>query len=367
MIRITGAGNPQVPPCVSSGVRVARRWSTVGIVGALCAWGAAALSSPPALPDTLAATGLEGDRVSGLERYAPVYPLWTDGAAKRRWVSLPAGATIDASKPGAWVFPAGTRFWKEFSFGGRKVETRYMEKRADGTWAYASYAWNEAQTEAVRAPDRGLRDHAAIDDDTRHHIPGVVDCKVCHEATGRDAVLGFSAVQLAPARDPLAPHAEPFEPGMLDLAALIADGRLAAAPADLATSARIAARSPRERAVLGYLHANCGTCHHPDDEAASVGLWLRTEPGTGASTQLALRSAVGQRSRIDVAGVAAGQGLRVAPGNPDHSALVQRMESRHAVLRMPPLGSERVDREAVALVRAWIAEDLPSSREDARH
>jgi cytochrome c553 len=322
----------------------------------LGAWGA----GEPAAPGTLAATGLVGEAVPGLSRYAPVYPLWTDGAAKRRWVSLPAGASIDASRPGAWVFPAGTRFWKEFAFGGRKVETRYMEKRQDGTWLYAAYVWNEAQTEATLAPAGGLRDHADVGEGVRHDIPGVADCGVCHEAAGRDAVLGFSAVQLSPERDPLAPHAEPFDPGMLDLDALVAAGRLSPAPADGAAAAGIAARTPRERAALGYLHANCGGCHHRDDEAASAGLWLRVAPGDAPGAHDVLRTALGQASASPVEGVPGGRGQRIAPGDPGHSALVQRMESRHPLRQMPPLGSERVDREAVALIRAWIAEDLPA-------
>ncbi len=31
--------------------------------------------------------------------YSPQYPLWSDGALKRRWISLPLGTTIDASNP----------------------------------------------------------------------------------------------------------------------------------------------------------------------------------------------------------------------------------------------------------------------------
>ena len=47
---------------------------------------------------------------------------------------------------------------------------------------------------------------------------------------------------------------------------------------------------------------------------------------------------------------------RIAPGNPDASMLLARMDSRHPVLQMPPLGSRIVDAEAVALLRRWIAE-----------
>src|SRR5688500_3760998 len=74
--------------------------------------------------------------------FSPQYPLWTDGAAKRRWISLPPGSAIDASDPDAWVFPRGTRLWKEFSFGGRRIETRYLERMADGQWLYAAYEWS---------------------------------------------------------------------------------------------------------------------------------------------------------------------------------------------------------------------------------
>jgi hypothetical protein len=37
--------------------------------------------------------------------FAPQYPLWSDGATKRRWLSLPPESTIDASEPDAWKFP----------------------------------------------------------------------------------------------------------------------------------------------------------------------------------------------------------------------------------------------------------------------
>ena len=53
-------------------------------------------------PPTLQETGLYADfgtfRVDPRHlAFAPQYPLWTDGAAKRRWISLPPGSAIDAS------------------------------------------------------------------------------------------------------------------------------------------------------------------------------------------------------------------------------------------------------------------------------
>ena len=49
--------------------------------------------------------------------------------------------------------------------------------------------------------------------------------------------------------------------------------------------------------------------------------------------------------------------LRIEPGHPERSALVQRIASRYPALQMPPLGTALVDEEAVELLRRWIAGD----------
>src|SRR5262249_22313719 len=94
--------------------------------------------------------------------FSPQYPLWTDGAHKSRWVRLPQGARIDARNIDKWVFPVGTRFWKEFAFNGRKVETRMLWRSSADAWSYAAYAWNDAQTDATLAPPEGVRDVAEV-------------------------------------------------------------------------------------------------------------------------------------------------------------------------------------------------------------
>ena len=96
--------------------------------------------------------------------FSPQYPLWSDGATKRRWVRLPAGSQINVADLEKWELPVGTKFWKEFSFKGRKVETRFLWQTRKDTWVFASYAWNEAQTDAVLASENGIAD---IADDRR--------------------------------------------------------------------------------------------------------------------------------------------------------------------------------------------------------
>jgi hypothetical protein len=293
--------------------------------------------------------------------YAPQYPLWTDGETKQRWVALPQGSTIDASDPQAWRFPAGTRFWKEFSWGARRIETRYLEKRRNGAWVFATYQWNDDQTEATLAPAAtGVTTQVEVAPGQRHDIPSVGDCRACHEAQNRDPVLGFEALQLSPERDPLAPHAEAPPPGSLDLAALLKEGRLKNAPLSWRTAAPvIAADSPRARAVLGYLHGNCGHCHNDRDALSSVGLSLRAElAATSMANQPVMRTALGVLSKFQLRGVAPHDAFRLAPGDVERSAVVVRMRSRDGLSQMPPLGSKVVDTVALELISAWVREDL---------
>src|SRR5262245_37071710 len=178
--------------------------------------------------------------------FSPQYPLWSDGAAKRRWIHLPPGTSIDASRPDAWEFPRGTKLWKEFSHG-RALETRYLELGADGAWRFASYVWNADGSDATLAPANGLRDLPTSGaPGARYSIPSENDCRACHEAAPVP-VLGFSALQLSPDRDPLAPHAD-ASAAAVNLTTLTARGLLRNLPAEL-QAPRIVASSPAERAA----------------------------------------------------------------------------------------------------------------------
>jgi hypothetical protein len=333
----------------------ARASAALAFAALACARGA------PAVPRRLSETGLYADLATHAVRpenlpYDPQYPLWTDGAEKRRWIFLPPGSAIDASQPDAWVFPRGTKLWKEFSFG-RRVETRYMERAADGSWIYASYVWDDEGRDAALAPTRGLARAAAIRPGVAHDVPGLSDCKACHQGRATE-VLGFDALQLSPDRDPLAPHAAP-DPGGVDLPALVARGLVRGLPGELlARPPRVAARSPRERAALGYLYGNCSHCHRADGPLAPLGLALEIGVATAPGGAPALLTAVGRASRWRLPGAEAGQTLRIAPGAPERSALAARMQAHGPLARMPPIGTSLVDDDAVRLVDAWIREDL---------
>jgi hypothetical protein len=270
-------------------------------------------------------------------------------------MSLPPGGFIDASNPDVWQFPVGTRFWKEFRFG-RRAETRFIEHTPDG-WQFASYVWNDDESEAALAPEFGIRQSVPIRDGVRHAIPSRQDCRACHEA-GPVRALGVSALQLSPDRDPAAPHVEAPPTGAVDLAQLIARGLVRGLPAHLTTAPRIAVATPTSRAALGYLHANCGSCHTGAGEMASLAFALNyTFEARGGSAPPALLTAAGKSSLFRVSTLP-DIVERVRPGYPDASMLVTRMASRNPAIQMPPLGTRLVDEEALALIKRWIAEDL---------
>ena len=271
----------------------------------------AASPLPAHLRDTgLYAAGREDEIAAAVLPFSPQYPLWSDGAEKRRWIRLPRGTRIDARDPERWMFPVGTRLWKEFTLG-RRVETRMLERTCAG-WRFATYVWTEDAS---------------------------------------DAVLGFTALQLSSDRDPGAPHARKAHPEV-HLEDLLARGLLLGLPAALqATPPRIPAASADERAALGYLHANCGVCHNRHGPLAGIGLDLLQALSEGpASVERTRASALAVRALRPVHGAE----MRLDPGKPEHSVLFRRMGARDALDQMPPLGTEKPDHEALALVERWI-------------
>jgi uncharacterized membrane protein len=290
------------------------------------------------LPQRLSETGLfapgQTERLAdGMREFKPQFELWSDGAVKRRWLSLPAGEPIDTSNMDNWVFPTGTQLWKEFVVDGVRVETRLLRKVGAGAedWVAQAYVWAPDGSDAVATPS-GKNDVLG----TAHDVPAAGECMACHGGR-KSFVLGFSALQLA--------YDAP--PDQLDLDALIAERRITRAPA---VSPSVPGDSTA-RAALGYLHANCGHCHNQDRPAASASrcydpdneldFWLKTSELTTVARTAAYRS---------------GRGVAFEPGQPQSSRMIELMSERGFLKQMPPLGTEHVDARGLAVVKRWIAE-----------
>lgn len=286
-------------------------------------------------PTHLSETGLyqEGSLsalADGVMAYEPRYVLWSDGADKARFLYLPEGSTIDTSDIDGFVFPVGTKAWKEFSLDGVKLETRLLWKTDDG-WVQVAYAWNEAQNDAV-ATTRGAKNVLGTD----HDIPQRVACRSCHDGA-EDTLLGVSAIQLA--------HGG----AGLTLDQLEQDGWLSDAPPD-----GIERPDTLEWNALGYFHANCGTCHNPRGEAwdrvDTMDLWLRVAELDDITSTRSYETTVGvlpeQAMGDDTA--------RIAAGAPEDSMIITRMKLRGDDLAMPPIASELTDDAGVGVIEDWI-------------
>ena len=321
------------------------------------------LSETADVPRRLAETGLYADGILGTihprnRAFVPQYPLWSDGLSKSRWVYVPPATDIDARDEHAWEFPVGTKFWKEFSLAGRRIETRLLWKASDARWVAVTYLWNEEGSEAVLAPEAGVLAVVEAGPGRWFSIPSRNDCTACH-GTKPTSPLGFNALQLSPDRDPNAVHGEPLAADALTLTELVQAGLLRGARGDLAANPpRIRTSTPAGRAVLGYLAANCGMCHNGSGEIAAMGPVLRhrelVEDGDAV-----VRRLIDQRTRWQLPGATDGDTVLVSPGAPNRSALLARMRSRSPSSQMPPLGTAVRDQEAVDLVTRWIATELP--------
>lgn len=296
---------------------------------------------PAGPPQWLSETGLyAADGVTlaeGVRPFTPRYPLWTDSAAKERWIWLPPGTQIDATDPDRWQFPPGTKLWKEFTRDDVRVETRLLERRPDGSWWMVAYQWNDDQTDAEARPD-GVENASG----TPHDIPSSVQCEACHvQSSAR--VLGFGALQLNHAGDGLT------------LSKLLDENLVSPAPAALPEPPGNA----EQAALLGALHANCGHCHQPTAPArfrTDLELWLPLD-----KLDDGLEGTPFYQSTVDVPVSLTDQSpgdttLRIAPGSSSQSALLLRIsqEYRNTSYQMPPLGTEESDPDLVSALTAFI-------------
>ncbi len=287
---------------------------------------------PPKVPDTLAETGLykdfaAGTLADGVVAFDVNFPLWSDGSEKSRYLLLPPGTTIDTSDPDHWTYPKGTKSWKEFRVGGKRIETRFIEKTGEGSWGfrYVAYAWSEDQKSAVAARD-GVKNALG----TTHDIPSQEHCDQCHSGT-RDGVIGPGAHQWSGRYD--------------KLGALFAKVPAAVEPPGTGVV----------KDVLGYLHGNCGYCHSDQGrwaDARKLRLRLRIADTVPAETPTYRTLINVDMAHADVSG---NPYIGVVPGNPDKSHLVMRMERRDQIWDMPPVGSEAVDTAAMVRIREWIS------------
>ncbi|TXH91007.1 MAG: hypothetical protein E6Q78_01280 [Rhodoferax sp.] len=358
-------------------------WRCAILVGALVgAWAQAAT----ALPDQLDAYGVlrsDGKQLTlrgNTLVYSLASPLFTDYALKFRTITVPPGAKVGYRADGVLDFPVGTVISKTFFYakdpqkpGGwvqgmapigesidlakyQLVETRILQRDADGNWLANAYVWNEAQTAATlrrigQSIPAQLRDQASGQTQSFDYgVPNARQCQTCHAV---NATVGQAGIQ------PIGPTARflnhPYTYDDLtqnQLERMAAMGLLDGLPANASERPRPVAYADPQSASLeqrarAYLEINCAHCHHALGDARQSGLFT-TLQASGSSLGLCKQH------------VAAGSGganmtYDIVPGKPLQSLLVHRMEATSGQAMMPRVGRSLVDAEGVALIKAWIS------------
>ncbi|MDB5307851.1 MAG: hypothetical protein JWO38_2053 [Gemmataceae bacterium] len=309
----------------------------------------------PAFPRTLTETGLfasvrDHTPAAGLIPYAVNVPLWSDGAAKDRFLVLPDKGKVVFKEQGQWEFPVGTVLVKTFLMNTdlekpkemRRLETRFWVHNPRG-WEGYTYLWNEDQTEGNLLADWPLTREFEVKTDSgpvkrEWYFPSRSDCQACHTQNG-GFVMGLNTRQLNRMHEygkvkdnqiqvfeRLGIFSGPLPMPVRDLEAF-PDWQAKAAPE--ATLAR------------AYLDANCAMCHSPGGRGHAGGA------GMNMRFHVPLREAFPGKTNW------------LTPGDPARSILLKRMTTRHADPQMPPLATNRVDEEAVAVIREWVKQ-LPA-------
>ena len=283
---------------------------------------------PFVAPTRLSETGLYSEistrtLAPGVLPFTPRFESWSDGARKERWLLLPEGQQIDTSDMDNWVFPIGTRSWKQFERDGRVVETRLLWKLKDGAdgWFEMAFVWNEEGSDALASPD-GQPDANG----TLHDVPAQKACGSCHDGV-RDVLLGPSAVQLSRSggNGPLTEWARA--------------GRLSHPP----EGEFEVPGNETVQAALGYLHSNCGGCHL-DGNALAVKRTLRLDLKT---TDRAPEQTGAYRTTFNVKAfhVYQGSSMLIVPGEPEASQLLLRADVRGERFRIDDQSGHRTCRD----------------------
>jgi len=295
-----------------------------------------------AAPASLLATkcfdlAARGGAVAGAIPYDVTTPLWSDGAAKERFVVVPRGQRLATRADGDLVFPVGTVAVKSFAVDGRRVETRLLVQHRLESWVGYSYAWNAEGTDASLVVG-GRVD--ALPSGKSWTFPSTADCAACHTPAA-GYTLGLETRQL------LGQDREPSE-------ALRALERVTDGPADRTTLAPLTAvdapaPATAEARARSYLHANCAMCHRDGSATGLAELDLRIDTPL-ARTGLCVEPKAGS---LGLGGGATGVAHIVTPGKPELSVLAARMKTTDD-RRMPKLASSVVDAAGLAAVEEWI-------------
>ena len=308
-------------------------------------------------PRKLSQTGLFTS-VKSLEPAAGVIPYsinaepWMDGGHARRWVGLPGSSSIEIGKSSQPKFPEGTVLVKTILLDSaprsqpRRVETQLLHLEA-ATWRPYTYAWNEAQDDALLVDAKGLNRVLHLPApgsepggrEQTWRFASRSECLRCHK-TPVGPVLGFDLRQLA--GDPTSGETHKNQ-----LQALRETGVLGGpAPREYRSTLTDPhdTSADLDKRARSYLHVNCSVCHNHGVDPTNELFFPH---------QLSLDE-TGTLEEPSVGAFGISDARILTPGDPLGSTLLYRL-AKLGYARMPRVGSRVVDARGLTLIHDWIA------------
>ncbi|MEO5714307.1 MAG: PQQ-dependent sugar dehydrogenase [Luteolibacter sp.] len=318
---------------------------------------------PPLLSQTGAFSNLANlTPAQGVVPYGVNAPLWSDGAAKQRWMALPNDGVHNSPsekitfKPeGNWKFPPGTVFIKHFELPvddsnpsvHRRLETRFVVIPTTGEPFGFTYKWRADNSDADLLP-AGLDeqiDIATPSGGTRQATwtyPSRGDCRVCHNGNA-DYVLGVNTQQLNGAFNyPLTGRTAYQLETLGSIGWFDTTYRADLVPWMLKSHNVAETTASLTDRVRSYIDSNCSQCHRPGGVRAFFDARLTTPIEDQGLIYGDVETSYGDElNRV------------IRPGDPSRSIMLLRLGST-AEIKMPPIAKHIVDQPAVQLLTDWI-------------
>ncbi len=299
----------------------------------------------PPFPQRLSETGCVSasnplEPASGLIPYGVNSAMWSDGAVQTRWMALPEGGQLHITDDGDIEFPVGTVLMQHLFVETAPIETRLLVHHNDGGWAGYSYEWLDDRSDAVLLPGSKTK---SLPNGQTWTYPKRSDCTQCHTQAAGFA-LGVELSQLNGSYLYPSTGREANQLNTLEHIGLF-DTPLPAAVDDLPVLSLINDQAqPVAHRVRSYFQVNCAGCHRPQGPIpADIDLRFGT-----AVKDMGICNRPPQRGDLGIGGA-----MLIEPGAPDVSIVLQRMRF-HEAYRMPPLGTRRVDPDAIEAITSWI-------------
>lgn len=321
-------------------------------------------SNVPEPPALLSQTGAFLDLVNltphpGLVPYTVNAPLWSDRAAKKRWIALPNNGThnnadeqITFAENGKWQFPAGTVFVKHFELPvdynnpsvTKRLETRFLVITENGDAYGVTYKWRDDNSDADLLVGSDTKDFAIFNGPSPTQnwtFPSRTDCNTCHNANA-EFVLGVTTWQLNGDLEypstivdnqlntwqHLGMFANPFNPN--DIPTFPQSRYLGDNTASLETRVR------------SYLDANCSHCHRPG--------------GVEGAFDARFTTPIADQNIVNFYGISRNtpqDHFIVKSQDPEASELWVR-DGALGQFAMPPLAKSLVDEQYMDVLTEWI-------------